>query len=101
MKPWEDVPKHPGCGGPGVPRAAADWNHRANPGDTLVCPACGGGWVGTPEEVARAEKAQAAWDREMDKEARTSLRALKQETLARRLKEAVDGNATWKRGRVP
>lgn len=97
---WADVPRHPGCGGPGVPRAAAAWNHRAKPGDTLVCPECGDGWIGTPEDVAKAEAAQAAWDKAMDKEVRTTLRRAREAELARRVKEAVDGKATWKREKV-
>lgn len=90
MKPWEDAPTHPGCGGPGVTLENATWNHRAKPGDTLACPACGGGWVGTPEEVARAEKAETAYDRLLERQSRASLRKFKQEEFARRLKEAVE-----------
>jgi hypothetical protein len=66
MKPWHDCPKCPHCGGTvAMPiRAARDgWNHRADvEKDNLACPACGSGWVGTPEEVAQAERAQLAWE---------------------------------------
>jgi hypothetical protein len=71
MKPWHDCPKCPhGCGSIGVPIRAANWNHRANPGERIVCPNCGRGWVGTPEEVAQAERAQLAWYAAVRAEAR-------------------------------
>lgn len=63
MKPYHDCPPCPhGCGPVGVPIRAADWNHRADrdKGHDLVCPACGSGWVGTPEEVVQADRAQLA-----------------------------------------
>lgn len=62
-KPWIDCPKCPHCGSrSGVPRSKADWNHRANDGDRIVCPACGKGWVGTLAEVTQATAAQIAWE---------------------------------------
>ncbi len=70
MKPWHDCPKCPHCGcSVGIPKRAWDWNHRADPGDDLACPACGGGWVGTPEDVAQAERAQTAWEAEKMRDA--------------------------------
>lgn len=64
MRPEHDCPKCSYCGGPGVPPRAWTWNHRADKhkGHNLACPACGSGWVGTPEEVAQAERAQLAWE---------------------------------------
>lgn len=66
MRSWHDCPACPnGCGHVGMPiRAARDgWNHRADPDKhNLVCPACGSGWEGTPEDVAQAERAQLAWE---------------------------------------
>lgn len=66
MKPEHNCPRCPHCGDrTGVPQRAWDWNHRAKPseGHNLACPACGGGWVGTPEEVEQAERAQRAWEK--------------------------------------
>ena len=64
MNPWHDCPPCPnGCGHVGVPIRAGGWNHRADPDKhNLVCPACGAGWEGTPEEVEQAERAQLAWE---------------------------------------
>lgn len=63
MNPGTNWPPCPHCGlGPTVPRARADWNHRAKPGDRIVCSACGDGWVGTIAEVTQATAAQLEWD---------------------------------------
>lgn len=76
MRPWHDCPKCPGCGSTvGVPRRAADWNHRAKEGDRIVCPACGTGWVGTDAEVAQAESAQQAWEAHESEEMRLERQA--------------------------
>jgi hypothetical protein len=57
-----DCPKCPHCGvSCGVPMRAADWNHRAQPTDRIVCPACGMGWFGTDAEFQQSELAQQAW----------------------------------------
>lgn len=73
IKPWHDTPscERPrttdpsrACGGPLIPRRAADWNHRANHEDRLVCCSCGEGQVGTDAEVEQAERAQQAWEEE-------------------------------------
>ncbi|MFY1829104.1 hypothetical protein ACN47A_24510 [Myxococcus fulvus] len=65
-RPWHDCPPCPSCEARcGVPvRLAAEWQHHAAPTDTLVCPACGAGWVGTPDEVAQAERALREWEAE-------------------------------------
>ncbi|TQF10489.1 hypothetical protein FJV41_39185 [Myxococcus llanfairpwllgwyngyllgogerychwyrndrobwllllantysiliogogogochensis] len=61
-KPWHDCPACPSCKARcGIPARLADWNHRAAPTDTLVCPSCGAGWVGTAGDVAQAERAYKAW----------------------------------------
>lgn len=44
------------CGNPMLPIEHADWNHRANIGDRLVCLGCGGGRRGTDAEVAASRK---------------------------------------------
>lgn len=57
-------PPCPHCGGRvGLPLEFADWSHRADKhkGHRLACPACGGGWVGTDDEVKAAWDAQFAW----------------------------------------
>lgn len=78
LKPWHDTPvcgrvtttpivggmAVKPCGGPLLPRRAADWNHRASPEDGLVCCSCGEGVVGTDAEVEQAERAQQAWEAE-------------------------------------
>lgn len=56
--PWHECSR--GLRGPMVGIASAHWNHRANPGDRLVCCACGDGIVGTDEQVAQAAAADAA-----------------------------------------
>lgn len=77
MKPWHDCPPCPrGCGHIGVSGRAANWNHRANPGDRIVCPSCGCGWVGTDEEAAQAERAQLAWEALGRAEAENSRRGI-------------------------
>lgn len=64
-----DCPKCPHCGATcGVPIRAADWNHRAEDTDRLVCPACGKGWHGDEADFAKAEAAQRAWDLLMEAE---------------------------------
>lgn len=61
LVPWHDTPMCP-CGGPMVGRRVARWNHRAELAHRLVCCACGEGRIGTDEEVAQAERADAAWE---------------------------------------
>lgn len=65
MKPEHNCPKCPHCGATcGVPIERADWNHRADAdrGHNLACPACGGGWEASAEDLALAWVAQLAWD---------------------------------------
>ena len=62
---WYDCPTCPSCDcSNGVPLRAAHDRHRGKPGDRIICPACGTGWVGTDAELLQAERAQAAWDLE-------------------------------------
>ncbi|QSQ17206.1 hypothetical protein [Myxococcus landrumensis] len=69
-RPWHDCPPCPSCKARcGIPVRLADWNHRAVEGDTLVCPSCGAGWVGTVEESTLAERAYSAW---LDEDAQAS-----------------------------
>lgn len=67
LKPWHDCPVCPHCDcAVGTPCRFADrWigpDHA-----TLFCPACGAGWVGTADDVAKAERAQAAWEEQKAK----------------------------------
>ena len=75
MKSWHDTPRCEAirrlrlgvqgvCEGPMVLVATAIFNHCANPGDRIVCCACGTGRPGTDAEVAQARKADAAWEAE-------------------------------------
>lgn len=73
LRPWHDCPACPDCGATcAIPLREA---HRAGERDqthTLACPACAADWIGTPEDVAQAERASAAWaehKREMDRAA--------------------------------
>lgn len=92
MKPWHDCPKCPHCGDrTGVPRRGWDWNHRAKPGDNLACPACGGGWVGTPEEVAQAERALVAWEKLKADEERRMRRVLRDDVARAKMARAKEG----------
>ena len=80
LKPWHDTPQcrrlvakpgtgaAGGCGGPLIPKVAADWNHRADSEDRLVCCSCGYGSVGTEAEVEQAERAQRAWEEEEERQ---------------------------------
>lgn len=63
-KPWHDCPACPKCNSTvGTPARLEEPGRWYGPDDaTLFCPACGTGWVGSPEDVAQAEKAQAAWE---------------------------------------
>lgn len=63
LKPWEDVPLHDcrdGTKGGEHPKGEG----YLAPVHTLVCVACGDGVVGTPEQVAQAERARVAWEAE-------------------------------------
>ena len=68
--PARDCPPCPECGlEVGTPIKDAevqrwDGDQRA----TLFCPACGHGWVGTPEDVERAVKSWRAYEAEMAEE---------------------------------
>lgn len=71
VEPWADNPScpKPGCRGPGVTRAFAPRPECYDPADPalLVCCACGDSWRGSPEEVERAQAADAAWEAEMQR----------------------------------
>lgn len=65
---WHDTPPCPACkADDGTDGAVVTREHHVNgesyPADvTLICVPCGHGFVGTPEEVAKAAAADAAWD---------------------------------------
>ena len=62
-QPWADTPHCPFCNSSNtVPRAFVDFDHRASPGDRIVCVACGRGWVGKNAELEQSLRAQAAWE---------------------------------------
>lgn len=64
-QPWQDTPRCLYCDSSStVPRAYVDFDHRASPGDRIVCVACGRGWVGSDIELGRALRAQEAWEAE-------------------------------------
>jgi hypothetical protein len=74
--PWHDTPtcdapdaEYAGiaaergvCGGPMVPVDYMPNGYNGPKGSRIACTACGTARVGTPEDVARAKRAQAAWD---------------------------------------
>lgn len=92
MKPWHDCPKCPHCGSrTAVPKRGWDWNHRANPGDNLACPACGGGWFGAPGEVDQAERALKAWENEKRRETKALAEEREQEIARAKLARAMEG----------
>jgi hypothetical protein len=64
VAPHHDCPPCQACGCPvGVPIRTQEPGRWYGPDEsTLFCPACGVGWIGTPDEVEQAEKAQAAWE---------------------------------------
>lgn len=57
-KPWTNRPTCPSCKAPAGTRAEVF--AYAN----LCCAACGATWIGDDAEVAKAEKADASWERE-------------------------------------
>lgn len=59
-----DCPVCPECGlDCAVPARTQEPGRWHGPDDaTLFCPACGTGWVGSAEDLAQAERAQAAWE---------------------------------------
>ena len=63
-KPWHETPACPveSCRCPSAPIREAHNGHGGPEGSSLFCVGCGDGWVGTAEEVAQAERAQAAWE---------------------------------------
>lgn len=66
-KAWHDVPmcSNAACNGPLI---LAEEHHRAGEIPTsLVCAACGEFVDGTPEQVERARKASASWERELER----------------------------------
>ena len=67
--PWTDCPACPKC------RATAGSSEdsetgRALRGTVLQCKACGFAWTGTRSERAQAERADAAWEAECQREER-------------------------------
>ena len=62
IKAYLDCPTCPLCASrTGIPGRLYDLGDKQ-----LVCAACGQSWDGTPEQVAQAERAQAAWERRED-----------------------------------
>lgn len=66
VKPWHDCPPCPDCGLNCSVPARVDRHHSGPAESTLKCPACGLGWVGSAEDVAQAERAQAAWEQQQE-----------------------------------
>jgi hypothetical protein len=62
MNTWHDCPVCPGCGLNCTVPTRVDHHHSGPAESTLKCPACGLGWVGSADDVALAERAQAAWE---------------------------------------
>ncbi len=87
-KPPSGPPTCPECKTPAVMLVAN--HHRGmeiSPKHTVICAACGHYWAGTAEEVDRATKADAAWERKSAKVVKTTVRAEKHAALERRLAE--------------
>lgn len=69
--PEHDCPPCPNCEMPlGTPIKAAEVPGFYGPlKSTIFCPSCGTGWIGTPEELAQAEKSWAAYEAMLAREA--------------------------------
>ena len=67
VRPWHDCPPCPSCSldvGTPIADCAGDPTtdrHRGPDGSTCWCPACGMGWIATPEDLGRARRALHAW----------------------------------------
>lgn len=64
LKPHHDCPQCPHCG---LGCMAYDRDYRPLPAPRLWCPACGRQHDATPEARAQAERADAAWEREVSR----------------------------------
>lgn len=64
LMPWEDTAKcdKATCSGPMVPVGKMTNGHTGPRGSRIACVACGTARVGTPQDVAKAEAAQRAWE---------------------------------------
>lgn len=64
LLPWLDCPSCPSCGARCAVPARVGAHHSGPAESTLKCPACGIGWVGGADDLAQAERAQAAWEQQ-------------------------------------
>ena len=93
-RPWHDCPPCASCGAfVAVPVREAD--ARFYPPKegvaNLFCPACGVGFVGFPGQVAQAERAQAAWDAECEREAEALQNARRERLEAEKVARLAEG----------
>lgn len=84
MKSEHDYPVCPTCKTKtGVPE---DYNP-----DELFCPACGHSWAGNPEDIAQAKRAEAAYERRVEREEREAEKQRKADELRRRYEANLRG----------
>lgn len=62
--PWHDTAtcEDPTCLGPMVPAGSMPNGYGGPPGTRIACAACGEGCIGSPEDVAKVERAYRAWE---------------------------------------
>jgi hypothetical protein len=70
---YRDVPRCPKCGGPSVLSQNAIRGDERKPNE-LACLACGDQWAGTEVERIQAARADNAWEKRQDVEARAAHR---------------------------
>lgn len=86
----QDLPECPECGCPSVPSEKA-MRGDERPAGKLGCLGCGITWAGTAEQLAKAGRAEAAWERHQEKEEKTAAAERKSELDRRKWERLVRG----------